>query len=662
MKPANEVSGMSADEEEEERRLIARLKLEQQQQQQQQQLSQIQQRKVAQTNQQAVCANDRQQVDQQEVGLPATAPPPPQVPIRRSSRPTNTTGDFSLRQRRNLTGSWQPPRPRHARPSQAPPLPPLPPPPLLEPSTGPPGHLARPQQARPPPPPPPPRVRGSSGQRAPKNIWSPSSSSILSSPSSSSASSQTSCSSSSSTSPAPPAPLAQSVEPRRPTQKSLIDSDETSATKSGAETIVERTSEANLIDPRQSKQAEPGEDAADQQRAAIMIDGDATSRAQLDETNEAGTTINNEQEAALASIIKTNDANDDDDDKLPVQTAPPTLAPGKADERQAMGVTGRKGLRSFSIAGGVGNKSTGRLAANKKMSLAAAGDHDNQTAGGYWTLPGNLIATSRGTETVDGAEWNTSTRRRHSQHQQQQQHKHQTKFSESEPQFGHFISSSSTGPTLSSTPSTFPTRSADLGEQRQQINTTSNLVRLNANNVGVELATSSMVAAARPTEQTYSSQQQQQINNMNKMQQDSQDIQQQQHQQTVVNTKEEWFRSMYKQMHRPTAERSILDAVNSQPSDTSLIRIKLKSPKTGEFSLEDNYKQHPDKATKLTSQTDHRFSPSYFSEEDFERRSQSPTFRPGKIGDYLPGQSSISQHERNLVTITPVICPCLFTF
>lgn len=52
--------------------------------------------------------------------------------------------------------------------------------------------------------------------------------------------------------------------------------------------------------------------------------------------------------------------------------------------------------------------------------------------------------------------------------------------------------------------------------------------------------------------------------------------------------------------------------------------------------------------------SDHRCSPSYYSEEDFEQRreksSVSPTFKPGNISDYVPGQSSISQHERNLVS------------
>lgn len=55
--------------------------------------------------------------------------------------------------------------------------------------------------------------------------------------------------------------------------------------------------------------------------------------------------------------------------------------------------------------------------------------------------------------------------------------------------------------------------------------------------------------------------------------------------QSNTTNKEEWFKQMYRQMHRPAAssERNrILEAVNApQPNDTSLIKIKLKSPKTG---------------------------------------------------------------------------------
>lgn len=130
-------------------------------------------------------------------------------------------------------------------------------------------------------------------------------------------------------------------------------------------------------------------------------------------------------------------------------------------------------------------------------------------------------------------------------------------------------------------------------------------------------------------------------------------------------SKEEWFKQMYKQMHasKPTAQRSILDAVNEQRqrqdrwSGEQLIKIKLKSPRT-----------------------DHRFSPSYFSEEERISSGSSaapaaaaaPAFdghppaasaqsatggslrrQPANISDYLPGQSSISQHERNLVSSRP---------
>jgi len=59
----------------------------------------------------------------------------------------------------------------------------------------------------------------------------------------------------------------------------------------------------------------------------------------------------------------------------------------------------------------------------------------------------------------------------------------------------------------------------------------------------------------------------------------------------------------------------------------------------------------------IVHDTDHRFSPSYYCDEEFERRrdknSVSPTFKPGNICDYLPGESSISQRERNLVSILP---------
>lgn len=87
-------------------------------------------------------------------------------------------------------------------------------------------------------------------------------------------------------------------------------------------------------------------------------------------------------------------------------------------------------------------------------------------------------------------------------------------------------------------------------------------------------------------------------------------------------TRDEWFRHMYKQMHKQSPEKNLFQAINSQP-DTTQIRIKLKSPRP-----------------------DHRSSPSYYSEEDYERKS----FKPGNISDYLPGQSSISNHERNLVS------------
>lgn len=130
-----------------------------------------------------------------------------------------------------------------------------------------------------------------------------------------------------------------------------------------------------------------------------------------------------------------------------------------------------------------------------------------------------------------------------------------------------------------------------------------------------------------------------------------------------IGNRDEWFRQMYKQMHRQTPEKSLLQAVNSQQAqaDTTQIRIKLKSPKTGKL----DWRKLPFKREEMNNtdsqllhkhtQLDHRCSPSYFTEEEFERRrdknSVSPTFKPGNICDYLPGQSSISQHERNLVSI-----------
>lgn len=61
----------------------------------------------------------------------------------------------------------------------------------------------------------------------------------------------------------------------------------------------------------------------------------------------------------------------------------------------------------------------------------------------------------------------------------------------------------------------------------------------------------------------------------------------QQQQQPNGSARDEWFRHMYKQMHKPTPENSLLKAVNSQPIDTlrDHIEIKLKSPKRGEFLL-----------------------------------------------------------------------------
>lgn len=125
---------------------------------------------------------------------------------------------------------------------------------------------------------------------------------------------------------------------------------------------------------------------------------------------------------------------------------------------------------------------------------------------------------------------------------------------------------------------------------------------------------------------------------------------QQIHQQTE-NPKEKWFQRMYSQMHakpnsssnnHDTEINSLLQAVNSQPQDsTSQICVKLKSPKT-----------------------DHRYSPSYFSEEDFDQYYGSKSQKPGSISDYEPGQSSIinkqqqqhgDQHERNLVSITKLL-------
>lgn len=51
--------------------------------------------------------------------------------------------------------------------------------------------------------------------------------------------------------------------------------------------------------------------------------------------------------------------------------------------------------------------------------------------------------------------------------------------------------------------------------------------------------------------------------------------------QSSSSIKDEWLRQMYRQMHKPTPERSqLLKAANSQP-DTSHITVKLKSPKTG---------------------------------------------------------------------------------
>lgn len=136
--------------------------------------------------------------------------------------------------------------------------------------------------------------------------------------------------------------------------------------------------------------------------------------------------------------------------------------------------------------------------------------------------------------------------------------------------------------------------------------------------------------------------------------------------------REEWFKQMYKQMHtKPSSENTLLKAVCSQPLDESeLIEVKLKSPKRGEFTISPPPRIISRlRLEKLTGQTraDHHFSPTYYaSEEDFERRhdrsSVSPTFKPGNISDYLPGQSSISQHERNLVSFSPTTnnpCPAL---
>lgn len=50
--------------------------------------------------------------------------------------------------------------------------------------------------------------------------------------------------------------------------------------------------------------------------------------------------------------------------------------------------------------------------------------------------------------------------------------------------------------------------------------------------------------------------------------------------------RDKWFQQMYKQMHnRPTPEKTLLKAVNSQP-DTTQICIKLKSPRTGKLSFD----------------------------------------------------------------------------
>lgn len=109
--------------------------------------------------------------------------------------------------------------------------------------------------------------------------------------------------------------------------------------------------------------------------------------------------------------------------------------------------------------------------------------------------------------------------------------------------------------------------------------------------------------------------------------------------------KEKWFQKMYVQMHpkqiNSLNENSLFQAANShQPNETSQICIKLKSPKT-----------------------DHRYSPSYFNEEDLDENGK-PIVKskvlpgglkqPGSISDYEPGRSSIlsQQHERNLVSET----------
>lgn len=123
--------------------------------------------------------------------------------------------------------------------------------------------------------------------------------------------------------------------------------------------------------------------------------------------------------------------------------------------------------------------------------------------------------------------------------------------------------------------------------------------------------------------------------------------------------KEEWFKQMYSQMHRPavSAERSLLDAVNQQQQRDESLAAKQQQQQPADFKI------------KLKSpRADHKLEPSYFS-ADFqeqlagERRSASP--RPGNICDYLPGQSSLSQHERNLVSnraafrLSPLTCRSL---
>lgn len=376
---------------------------------------------------------------------------------------------------------------------------------------------ARPSQP-PPPPPPPSRPRS----QAPRNIWSPSTSSAVSASSS--------CDSLNLVAKvAPPASsssLASNSEPSEPTPPN-----DDASTGSPLSTVVER-------------RVQPAEPVTQARRSGdeqtLVYVADQSQQQQQAATEAAARSLG----AANADAIA-RDAKRVVSESAEAQPAPPKESAGdgwrsfsvsleqqeqlkqlkRLQQQQQQQLVSRPNLRSFSIA-----TTTPRPKQQQQQQQLAADMESGQVeAQKYWTLPGGSSA-QEGAEAAGGG-----LGRRPTSGAQQAASDHSNTDDDEQ---------------ASRRPS------ADFSKFK------------NGQEISYELETKSYRYKERTFYEMSSDNQQQQQQQGQNHRRDGQ--------------KHEWFKQMYKQMHnKQTPEKNLLQAVNSQP-DTTQITIKLKSPKSGE--------------------------------------------------------------------------------